>query len=423
MNHSADQNQDECAATEKEKKEEEGKVAEGQEVAEMIGDSASRLKRWRLVLGGQDHDGVSYSLKGDDSVMDLALSALYNRPDSDGRDKSKTADLSSSSPRVARWLGDIRKYFPTPVVTIMQKDALEKLNLKRMLLEPELLSSMVPDVHLVATLAALGAAIPNKSKETARMVVRKVCDDLMARLANPTRQAITGALNKARRNSNPRHNEIDWHKTIRVNLKHYQSQYKTIIPQRRIGFGKKRSSLKDIILLVDQSGSMATSVVYSSIFAAVLATIKTVSTRLIVFDTTVVDMSDKLSDPVDVIFGVQLGGGTDINRAVDYAQSLVRQPNETIFVIISDLYEGGNNQEMLKRVLSLVSSGVKVICLLALSDEGAPAFDHRNASYFAEIGVPTFACTPDQFPEMMAQAITQSDLFQWAALKGIVTAK
>lgn len=383
-----------------------------------------RLRRWRLVLGGQEGGGgINCRLSGDDISMDQALSSLYNRPDGEGKDKSKSGDLSASSPRVARWLGDIRKYFPSTVVTIMQKDALERLNLKRMLLEPELLASMVPDVNLVATLAALGSAIPAKSKETARMVVRKVCDDLMRRLAAPTRQAVVGALNRARRNNNPRYNEIDWNRTIRANLKHYQGKFKTIIPEKRIGFGKKRSSLKDIILLVDQSGSMATSVVYSSIFAAVLASIKAVTTRLVVFDTSVVDLSDQLSDPVDIIFGVQLGGGTDINRAVDYGQSLVRQPSETIFVIISDLYEGGNNQEMLKRVYSLVSSGVKVICLLALSDDGAPAFDHRNAAYFAEIGVPTFACTPDQFPEMMAQAIGQADLFQWASSKGIVTAK
>ncbi|MBU6450620.1 MAG: VWA domain-containing protein [Cyanobacteria bacterium REEB67] len=387
--------------------------------------SEDKLKRWRLVLGDQDNNGVSVKLSGDDAAMDIALSSLYNRKETDGsgKERTKSGDLSSSSPKVARWLGDIRKYFPSSVVTIMQKDALEKLDLKRMLLEPELLSSMVPDVGLVATLAALGSALPNKSKETARQVVRKVCDDLMQRLGNPTRQAVTGALNKARRNNNPRHSEIDWDKTIRVNLRHYQSKYKTIIPQRRIGYGKRSASLKDIILLVDQSGSMATSVVYASIFAAVLATVRSATTRMVAFDTSVVDLSDKLSDPVDIIFGVQLGGGTDINRAVEYGQTLVRQPADTIFVIISDLFEGGNNNDMLKRVYSLVNSGVKVICLLALSDDGAPAFDHRNAAYFAEIGIPTFACTPDQFPQMMAQAISQGDILQWAAGQGIVTTK
>jgi hypothetical protein len=387
--------------------------------------SDDKLKRWRLVLGDQDNSGVSVKLSGDDAAMDNALSSLYNRKETDGggKERTRSGDLSSSSPKVARWLGDIRKYFPSSVVTIMQKDALEKLDLKRMLLEPELLSSMVPDVGLVATLAALGAALPNKSKETARQVVRKVCDDLMQRLGNPTRQAVTGALNKARRNNNPRHSEIDWNKTIRVNLRHYQSKYKTIIPQRRIGYGKRSTSLKDIILLVDQSGSMATSVVYASIFAAVLATVRAATTRMVAFDTSVVDLSDKLSDPVDIIFGVQLGGGTDINRAIEYGQTLVRQPADTIFVIISDLFEGGNNNDMLKRVYNLVNAGVKVICLLALSDEGAPAFDHRNAAYFAEIGVPTFACTPDQFPAMMAQAISQGDIFQWAAGEGIVTTR
>lgn len=377
-----------------------------------------RIRRWRLMLGGQDNDGIKQSLGGDDAVIDLALSALYNSRDDD---KGRTADLGASSPRVARWLGDIRKYFPASVVTIMQKDALERLNLKRMLLEPELLSSMVPDVNLVAALAALGSAMPNKTRDTARQVVRKVVDDLLHKLENPTRAAIQGALNKASLNRRPRHSEINWNRTIQLNLKHYQKDYKTIIAERRVGWGRKRSSLKDIILLVDQSGSMATSVVYSSIFAAVLASIPAVSTKLIVFDTAVVDLTEKLSDPVEVIFGTQLGGGTDINRAVAYAQTLVRRPEETILILISDLVEGGNSQEMLKRIHSLAGAGVKIITLLALNDEGAPAFDHRHASYLAQMDIPAFACTPDLFPDLMAQAINKNNLNDWAAGHGIVT--
>lgn len=361
-----------------------------------------RIRRWRLMLGGQDNDGIKQSLGGDDAVIDLALSALYNSRDDD---KGRTADLGASSPRVARWLGDIRKYFPASVVTIMQKDALERLNLKRMLLEPELLSSMVPDVNLVATLAALGSAMPNKTRDTARQVVRKVVDELLRKLENPTRAAIQGALNKASLNRRPRHSEINWNRTIQLNLKHYQKDYKTIVAERRVGWGRKRSSLKDIILLVDQSGSMATSVVYSSIFAAVLASIPAVSTKLVVFDTAVVDLTEKLSDPVEVIFGTQLGGGTDINRAVAYAQTLVRRSEETILILISDLFEGGNSQEMLKRIHSLAGAGVKIIALLALNDEGAPAFDHRHAAYLAQMDIPAFACTPDLFPDLMAQAI------------------
>src|SRR5262249_33762156 len=159
-------------------------------------------------------------------------------------------------------------------------------------------------------------------------------------------QAVLGSLNRATRNRRPRHSEIDWHRTIRANLRHYQADYKTIIPETRIGYGRKRSSLRDIILCVDQSGSMATSVVYAGVFSAVLASLPAVSTKLVVFDTAVVDLSERLADPVDVLFGTQLGGGTDINQALAYCQSLVRQPQETILILISDLCEGGDAKEM-----------------------------------------------------------------------------
>jgi uncharacterized protein with von Willebrand factor type A (vWA) domain len=224
-----------------------------------------------------------------------------------------------------------------------------------------------------------------------------------------------GSLNRSLRNRRPRHSEIDWHRTIRANLKHYQPTHKTIIPQTRIGFGRKQSSLRDIILCVDQSGSMATSVVYASIFSAVLASLAAVTTQLVVFDTAVVDLSALLQDPVDVLFGTQLGGGTDIHRALSYCQGLVLHPQDTILVLISDLYEGGDRSAMLKRTAALVNSGVQFIALLALNDEGTPCYDHDNAKAFAAMGIPTFSCTPDLFPDLMAAAIARRDLTQWAA--------
>jgi hypothetical protein len=380
-----------------------------------------RLRRWRLILGGGEADGIQSGqtpgetgLSPVDISMDRALNALYNSDRSGG--------LGSSSPKVARWLGDIREYFPSSVVRVMQQDALERLNLRQMLLEPEMLAAIEPDVHMVANLLSLSQIMPAKTKETARVVVRRVVEDLQRKLEQPTRQAVMGSLNRSIRNHRPRHTEIDWHRTIRANLKHYQPQYKTIIPETRIGFGRKRSSLRDIILCVDQSGSMATSVVYASIFSAVLASLPAVATKLVVFDTAVVDLSEMLQDPVEVLFGTQLGGGTDINRALSYCQGLVRQPQDTILVVISDLYEGGNNAEMLKRVASLVSSGVQMITLLALNDDGKPCYDHRNAKAFAAMDVPTFSCTPDLFPDLMAAAIGRRDLGQWAATHEITIA-
>ena len=396
-----------------------------------MSNDTERLRRWRLILGGGPADGIcgtgagagadgsggeGFDLGTGDREMDQALAALYESG------QERRGSLGSSAPNVARWLGDIRNYFPSSVVRVMQQDALERLNLHQMLLEPEMLEAVEADVHLVANLMSLNGVIPEHTKETARLVVRKVVDELLRKLQNPMQQAVLGSLNRSQRNNRPRHNEIDWNRTIRANLRHYQPDYKTIIPERRIGYGRKRSALKDIILCVDQSGSMAPSVVYASIFAAVLAFIPAVSTQMVVFDTAIVDLTEMLQDPVDVLFGTQLGGGTDINRALSYCQGKVRQPEETILVLISDLCEGGNNDAMLKRVASLVASGVQVVTLLALSDEGAPFFDHRNAEAYAALGVPSFACTPDQFPELMAAAIARQDISQWAATQEIVTA-
>ena len=373
------------------------------------------------MLGGDAESATGVSLSGADLGMDQALQALYGG-DGDPAGSGRRGGLGSSAPSVARWLGDIRGYFPSSVVRVMQQDALERLNLRQLLLEPELLQSVEPDVSLVSTLIALKHVIPNKTRDTARLVVRRVVEQLMRRLESSMRQAVTGALHRAVRNRRPRHAEIDWHRTIRANLKHYQPEYRTIIPETRIGYGRKRSSLRDILLCVDQSGSMAASVVYSSVFGAVLASLPAVSTRFVVFDTSVVDLTEQMDDPVDLLFGTQLGGGTDIDRALAYCQTLVRRPSETILVLISDLFEGGNREEMLKRVAALAGSGVRMVALLALSDDGAPSFDHGNAAAFAALGIPAFACTPDVFPDLVAAAINRHDLAQWAAARGIVTA-
>jgi len=378
-------------------------------------DEQDRLKRWRLILGGHDADGIGIGLDPALGAMDRAMEALY--------ESDRSAGLGSSAPNVPRWLGDIRQYFPKSVVHVMQKDALHRLKLNQMLMEPEMLEAIEPDVHLVATLLSLRGILPAKTKASARMVVAKVVDDLMRKLQEPMKQAIAGALNRAARNRRPRHNEIDWNRTIRQNLKHYQPEYKTIIPETRIGFGRKRSSMRDIILCVDQSGSMAASVVYSGIFGAVMASIPAVKTKLVVFDTSVVDLTDELDDPVEVLFSTQLGGGTDINRAVGYCQTLVSNPQETIFVLISDLYEGGVERELLQRAGALIASGVQVIVLLALSDQGRPSFDQGLAAKLAAMGAPAFACTPELFPDLMAAAIQKRDIAAWAAQHDIVSSR
>ncbi len=364
-----------------------------------------RLEKWRLILGNHADPEESISLDGDARGMDEVLEALY--------DSDKKGGLGSSSPKVNRWLGDIRKYFPSTVVQVMQKDAMKRLGMEQMLMEPELLESVEPDVHLVGTLLSLSKAMPVKTKETARKIVMKVVRELEKKLDNPMRQAVTGSINRAVRNRRPKYNEIDWPSTIRKNLKHYQPKYKSIIPENLVGFGRKGQALRDVILLVDQSGSMATSVVYASVFGAVMASIKAVKTHMVVFDTAVVDLTEHLQDPVDLLFGTQLGGGTDINKALAYVEKLITKPSETILVLISDLYEGGRVEEMLKRSAAIKASGVQFVALLALSDEGAPMYDKRVAQSYAALDIPSFSCTPDLFPSMMAASIKKENLQHW----------
>lgn len=380
-------------------------------------DPAQRLQRWRLLLGGDEADGTGVSLDGRALAMDKAMAALYE----DG--KGRRGGLGASAPNAARWLGDIREYFPASVVRIMQKDAIERLGMQHLLFEKEMLDAVVPDINLVTTLMSLSGVIPQKAKATARQIVQRVVQDLRKKLDAPMRQAVIGALKRSTRTRRPRHSEIDWNRTIRANLKHYQPEYRTIVPEVRIGYGRKRNELRTIIVCIDQSGSMGDSVVYSGIFGAVLASIPALRSHVVAFDTSVVDLTEKMADPVDVLMGVQLGGGTDINQALRYCQGLITRPHDTIFVLITDLYEGGNNAEMLKRAAAIASSGVKFVTLLALADSGAPAFDNRNAGALANMGVPSFACTPDRFPDLMAAAINGRDLAQWAGDHGLTAAR
>lgn len=372
-----------------------------------------RLKRWRMVLGGGDADGTGVDLGGDDATMDAALAVVYEPRRSGGR---RGAGLGESAPRLARWLGDIRTYFPSPVVQVMQKDALERLDLTRLLLEPELLEAVEPDVHLVGTLLSLNRVMSDTVRQSARSVVRTLVAELEARLAQRLRSAVAGALDRAARTRRPRRPaDVDWHRTIRANLRHHVPRHGTVIPERLVGFGRRRQTVeRDVVLCIDQSGSMASSMVHAGVVGSVLASMRTLRTSLVVFDTAVVDLTDLLHDPVEVLFGAQLGGGTDVNRALAYCQGLITRPIDTVVILISDLCEGGDREEMLKRVAAMTGAGVQVIVLLALSDDGAPAHDHANATALAELGVPAFACTPDAFPDLMAAALERRDLTEWS---------
>lgn len=373
--------------------------------------TTEKQTKWRLILGRQADPDESVPLGKQQEGMDKALDLLYN--------ENRKGGLGKSSPRINRWLRDIRAYFPKETVQLLQRDALDRLGLKQMLLEPELMETITPDVHLASVILDLNKTLPERTREAARSLVRQVVRELEEKLRLPMQQAIRGSLNRAVRNVRPKANEINWQKTILANLKHYQPDYQTVIPERLIGYGKKGQQLKHVILLIDQSGSMSTSVVYAAVLGSILASPRSIRTHLVVFDTNVVDLTDRLHDPVDLLFAAQLGGGTHIAKALDYAQSLIQRPQDTLLVLISDLYEGVDEREMVQRISQIHGAGAQLISLLALNDEGAPRYNKSVAAYLAQLDIPAFACTPTLFPDLMATAIQRGDLRQWLSQQDI----
>lgn len=324
--------------------------------------------------------------------IDDALSFIYEGD-------QKGASLNGSSPYVpkqlAEWLQNIRKFFPNDTVALIQKDAIEKKNLKSLMFEPETMPLLEKNIDLVTTLLQYKNFIPDRAKDVARELVREIVEEIKRKLENEVRQAIVGALKRNRHSVIPVYRNIDWKTTIRRNMKHYNTELQTIIPER-FYFWANQLKLHEwnIIIAIDQSGSMGTSIIYSSLMGAIFASINVVKTHLIFFDTEVVDMTPHLTDPVDLIFGARLGGGTDIAKAVTYAASLVEQPEKTIFLLITDLYEGGKAEKLLLKLAELVESKVKTLCLLALTDDGKASYNHDMAKKLRASGVHTFGCTP-----------------------------
>lgn len=383
-----------------------------------------QLRRWRLILGKDSQPALSSmggcGLSDADAEMDEALGAIYDEipeeAENDGRSASRSAGLGRSAPKLAKWLGDIRNYFKEDVVSVIQNDAIERKGLKQLLFEPEMLKQVQPNIQLVGTLMSLGGKIPERTKETARMVVNSVVEEVKKKLEQQLRQAVLGALNRKEHSPLPSATSIDWKWTIGRNLKNYNPDLKTIIPERVYFYSRaQKSNAWTVIVDMDQSGSMADSVVYGAICGSIFASISALDTHVVVFDTEVVDLTEKCgNDPVEMLFGVQLGGGTDINKSVAYCEKFIQDPKKTLFILITDLFEGGNEAQLVRRMGEMVASGVKAICLLALSDNGNPCYDENLAKKLSAMGIPCFACTPAKLPDLVEGALRGADLTKLA---------
>uniref|UniRef100_UPI00403F4022 VWA domain-containing protein n=1 Tax=Paenibacillus sp. FSL K6-1096 TaxID=2921460 RepID=UPI00403F4022 len=395
----------------------------------------SVISRWRLILGQEAEASLSACSAGggqllseEEMIMDAALEAIYNETGASGADGNagmgtnrRGAGSGRSAINLSKWLGDVRSLFPEDVVSVIQNDAMERKGWKQLLFEPELLAAVKPDIQLVGTLLALKGKIPEKTKETARMLVQALVDELVKLLETDIRRAVTGALNKRQHSPLPSLSGLDWKRTIERNLKHYDAERQIIIPERFFYFDRARRSKEwTVIVDIDQSGSMASSVIWASVIGSIFASIPALSTRVVAFDTEVVDLTEQCAnDPVDMLFGIQLGGGTDINKSVKYCEQFIEEPKKTLFIIISDLYENGNQAGLVRRMRELRESGVRTMTLLALSDEGKPYYDERLAAQLSRDGTPCFACTPAKLPVLVEGALKGQDLGELAKRLGL----
>ena len=381
-------------------------------------DKKENINRWRLLLGKESEKGFSEttgiepSLSEEELLMSQALDAIYDKSNHDlERGSGRGAGNGYSAPKISKWLGDVRKLFDQDIVQIIQNDAIERKGMKELLYEPEVLSNMAPDIHLACTLLTLKNQVPERSREAVRNYIEAIVEEINKRMTNDVQRAVSAAMNK--KNHSPRGNaaSIDFNYTIRRNLKHFNPDLGTIIPERIYFFERQAKMNKwNVILDIDQSGSMGESIIYSTVMGCILAKMAALKTRVVAFDTSVVDLTELYDDPIDMLYGIQLGGGTDIHKSICYCQQFIENPKQTLFFLISDLDEYGNQGALINKIRYLKESGVTVICLLAISDDGQPYYNKNVAQKFASFGVPSFACSPNLLPELLEKALKGEDL-------------
>ena len=381
-----------------------------------------KIRRWRLILGEEsqkqfeDMGGFEKKLLSQEQVlMDQALAAIYNRERSFSGGQG--AGKGASRPHISRWLGDVRNLFDKELVKIIQTDAMERCGLKQLIFEPEILEQVEPDISLASTILLLKDQVPNQSKDSVREFMKKIVEEINKLLADDIRRAVTSAVNKKQHSPIPSAAALDFKTTIRRGIKNYNKELKKIVPEHYYFFDRSIQTAANkftVILDIDQSGSMGESVIYSSIMSCILASMSALKTRIVAFDTEVVDLTEKMEDPVDLLFGFQLGGGTDINKSIAYCSRYIENPKRTLFFLVSDLMEGGNRAGMLRRLQEMKESQVTVVCLLAIADGGKPYYDAQMAGRISALGIPCFACNPQKLPQLLERALKGQELTEFA---------
>jgi Mg-chelatase subunit ChlD len=364
--------------------------------------------RWRLVLGRFAEKQLAAPLAARETRMEAALDFLYSREYKGRgvRDRQQAGSLAPSQLNVPTWLGEVRELFPREVVEVIEKHALDRYGLTELVTNQETLERLEPNLELLKTLLTFRGHLHGEVLHTARRIVRQVVEEIKRKLEPEVRRALAGRLNRFRHSPHQAAQNFDWRGTIRRNLKHYDSPRRRLILREPLFFARNTRLLPwHVILCVDQSGSMADSVIHSAVMAGILAGLPLVRVKLVVFDTSVVDLSDQIDDPVEVLMSAQLGGGTNIGQALAYCETLIENPHRTVLALVSDFCEGASPGVMLGTCRRLREGGVKLLGLASLDQSARPVYDHHMAEQLAETGMEIAALTPKHFAEWLANVI------------------
>jgi Mg-chelatase subunit ChlD len=368
------------------------------------------LQRWRLVLGRySERLQGGEGLTGAQARMDSALDFLYGR-EYQGRGLRQEVgpgSLDASRLSLVNWLGEVRELFPRETAETIEKHALDRYGLTELLTDPRTLERLEPNQQLLKTLMGLRGHLKDKVLEMARRIVRQVVEEIRRQLEPEVRQAMAGRLNRNRHSPMAIAQNFDAMGTVRRNLKHYDTARQRLVVEQVRFFERNTRRLPwDIVLCVDQSGSMADAVIHSAVMAGILAGLPAFRVRLVVFDTSIVDLTDQVDDPVEVLMRVQLGGGTDIARAVRYCAQRIENPHRTVFVLITDFCEGGSPGELVREVRKLAEARVRMIGLAALDGEAHPFYDRQMAERLAACGMEIAALTPQRLAQWLAKVVS-----------------
>lgn len=370
-----------------------------------------KVNKWRLMLGRYADSQLPFGegsdrLQAMDNVLDYLYSREYGEDEGVRSPRELEGGLGGSRLTVSKWINEINRLFPKETIEVLEKQALDRYGMTELLTDESVLEKLEPNRELLKLILQLKGMMSPRVLQAAKEIVRKVVEELRKKLEQEIQQSLTGRIDKNQESALPVARNLDMKKTILRNLKHYDREKRRLVLEKVYFYARVRQQTTwNVVIAVDESGSMLDSVIHSAVMAGIFASMPMLETKLVIFDTNIVDLSDRVEDAVETLMSVQLGGGTDIGKAMRYCETLVTTPERTIFVLVTDLYEGGSPREMYAAARSMVEAGVKVIVLTALDKDANPNYNRSAAAQMAALGAHVAAMTPGELAQWVGGII------------------